>query len=91
MTTATPTRTRPIDPRRHAARVARLQAAQPLWTKGYDRQTGERVAFVPSQTAPGKYHRVTSEGCDCRGFQYRGQCSHYAAAMPGARERAGVA
>jgi hypothetical protein len=72
---------RPINPTTHAARVALLQAAQPLWARGYDRETGERVYLVPSQTAAGKYHVVTAGGCDCRSWQYRGACAHHSAAM----------
>jgi hypothetical protein len=78
---------RPINPTAHAARVALLQAAQPLWARGYDRETGERVYLVPSQTEAGKYHRVTTDGCDCRSWQYRGACAHHGAvaAMMSAR------
>lgn len=74
------TMTRPINPERHAARVNLLTAAAPAWVKGYDRETGEKVVFVPSQTEVGKFHRVSPEGCDCRGYKFRGQCAHYAAA-----------
>jgi hypothetical protein len=71
---------RPINPVAHAARVALLQAAQPLWARGYDRETGERVWFVPSQSEPNKYHLTDGVTCDCKGFQYRRACSHVAAA-----------
>lgn len=79
--TAPASRVRPLNPERHAARVALLQAASPAWVRGYDRETGERVVFVPSQTEVGKYHRVTPDGCDCRGYAYRRTCSHFAAAQ----------
>jgi hypothetical protein len=72
---------RPINPTTHAARVALLQAAQPLWARGYDRETGEWVWFVPSQSEPNKYHRVGVDGCDCKGWQWRGQCAHHAAML----------
>src|SRR5262249_39193958 len=76
-----PTRVRPLHPERHAARVALLAMAAPAWGRGFDRDTGERVHLVPSETELGKFHVTTLDGCDCKGWQYRGACSHHSAVV----------
>lgn len=42
--------------------------------------TGNAFSLVSSVSEPGRVHVVeylaASLACDCRGFQYRGQCSH---------------
>lgn len=42
----------------------------------YDRRTGELLIMMPSASNPDLYHLTTAHGCDCRGFQFRGECSH---------------
>src|SRR5207249_1346666 len=76
---ATHPRTRPIDPVAQQARVNLLVAAQPLWTKVRNRQTGEVAYAIPSQSQPNKYHLCDGQTCDCRSFVYRRQCAHLAA------------
>ncbi len=80
MQTQQTTRTRPINPERHAARVNLLTAARPAWLTVTNRQTGEIAYAVPSQTQPGKFHLTDGQTCDCKGFSYRRTCAHVAAA-----------
>ena len=47
------------------------------WIKARDRRTGRQLSvLVPSASVPGKYHLVTRTTCDCKGFQFRRDCSH---------------
>ena len=47
------------------------------WIRTVDRRTGRQLAvLVPSASTPNKFHVVTRLNCDCRGFQYRGDCRH---------------
>jgi hypothetical protein len=39
-------------------------------------KVGEGVYLVPSKSKPGTTHRVVDGECDCKGFYYRGHCSH---------------
>lgn len=54
-------------------------APAPTAILGTNRLTGELVALVPSNSQIGKFHVTTLTRCDCRGFQFRGKCSHIAA------------
>lgn len=48
------------------------------WIRTIDRQTGRLISVgVPSKSEPGKYHLVTRNRCDCRGFSYRKRCAHH--------------
>ncbi len=50
------------------------------WIRTRDRATGRQLfVAVPSQSTPGKWHLVSSAGCDCRGFAYRQTCRHWRA------------
>jgi hypothetical protein len=47
------------------------------WIRTKDRRTGRQLAVaVPSASTPNLYHLTTSSSCDCKGFTYRGDCSH---------------
>ena len=47
------------------------------WIKARDNRTGRLVAvLVPSASRPNVYHVVTSQSCNCKGFQHRRDCSH---------------
>lgn len=51
---------------------------QQQWIRTVDRATQRPLyVAVPSRTVSGKFHLVSSAGCDCRGFAYRGRCSHF--------------
>jgi hypothetical protein len=53
------------------------QTTQQMWIKTRDNRTGRQVAvLVPSASMPNKYHVVTSQSCDCKGFSFRQTCSH---------------
>jgi hypothetical protein len=53
------------------------QTTAQQWIKTRDNRTGRQVAvLVPSASMPNKYHVVTSQSCDCRGFQFRRTCRH---------------
>ena len=53
------------------------QTTAQQWIRTRDRRTGRQLAVaVPSASVPGKFHLTTSATCDCRGFFYRGDCSH---------------
>jgi hypothetical protein len=53
------------------------QTTAQQWIRTKDRRTGRQLAVaVPSASVPGKFHLTTSSSCDCRGFTYRGDCSH---------------
>lgn len=45
---------------------------------GYSRMNGQPVALVESSSQAGKFHVTTATTCDCRGWAYRGRCSHLA-------------
>jgi hypothetical protein len=48
------------------------------WIKTTDRKTGRPLfVAVPSQSVPGKFHLVSSAGCDCKSFAYRQMCHHF--------------
>lgn len=49
-------------------------AARPI--RAIDRKTGQAVALVPSQSRPNLWHIATLDHCDCRGYAFRGRCSH---------------
>jgi hypothetical protein len=55
------------------------------WLKTYERATGRlRMVGIPSKSKPGKYHLVTTAGCDCTGFAFSRKpktCSHYRALL----------
>jgi hypothetical protein len=53
------------------------QTTQQQWIRTRDNRTGRPVAVcVPSASTPNKYHVVTSQSCDCRGFSFRRTCRH---------------
>lgn len=57
------------------------------WSHGRSKETGQ--AFWLIQGSKGTAHYATSFGCTCRGFTYRGICSHsLAVVMREAREAA---
>jgi hypothetical protein len=58
------------------------------WIRTTDRQSGRPLfVAVPSKSQAGKYHLVSSQGCDCVGFQYRQACSHFTAVQTEATRR----
>jgi len=62
------------------------------WIVTRDRATGRQLhVAVPSASTPGKFHLVSSAGCDCRGFAYRGTCRHFLAVQAERQERATAA
>ena len=59
------------------------------WVKTRDNRTGRSLyVAVPSQSTPGKFHLVSSAGCDCKGFSYRQTCRHFRQVQAEAAERA---
>lgn len=40
------------------------------------------TSLVASKSERGRWHEVTPESCDCKGFQYRSQCRHISIAFP---------
>jgi hypothetical protein len=47
------------------------------WIRTRDNRTGRQIAVaVASKSVAGKYHLVSLGSCDCKGFGYRGTCSH---------------
>jgi hypothetical protein len=54
------------------------------WSRGRSKATGQPFWLI--QGSKGSAHYATSFGCTCKGFAYRGNCSHVAACR--IRERA---
>lgn len=71
--------------------VVSVSQTEQQWIPAKDRSTGRPVfVAVPSKSKPGAYHLVSSQGCDCKSWQYRQTCSHFHAiqAQAIARQRA---
>ena len=58
----------------HAEQIA---AEPERWSRGRSKQTGQ--AFWLIQGSKGAAHYATASGCTCKGFYYRGVCSHVVA------------
>ena len=61
------------------AAAAALLAAPEKWSHGRSKVDGR--AFWLSQGSKGAAHWTTAYGCTCKGFQYRGVCSHQVAVV----------
>lgn len=52
------------------------------WIRVRDRATGRPLfVAVPSRTVEGKFHLVSTAGCDCIGFGFRQTCTHFRAVV----------
>jgi hypothetical protein len=47
--------------------------------RAYSRRSGLPVQLAPSASVAGKYHLVSGQGCDCKGYSYRRTCRHFVA------------
>ncbi len=56
------------------AAAAALLGQPERWSQGRSKETGERFWLI--QGSKGTAHYATAAGCTCRGFFYRGTCSH---------------
>ena len=75
----------PTESQRAAAEA--LLADPGRWSPGRSKETGRAFWLVTG--SQGRSYFVTSYGCTCKGYQYRGVCSHQlAATMRDAQEAA---
>ena len=58
--------------------VVSVSQTEQQWIRTTDRQSGRPLyVAVPSKSQPNKFHLVSSQGCDCRGYSFRQTCSHF--------------
>ena len=61
-----------------ADKAERLASMQ--WMRGTSRVDGRKFWIIPAGNGKGA-HYATTYGCSCKGFAFRGECSHVAAAI----------
>ncbi len=56
------------------AHAEQLVAEPERWSRGRSKETGQSFWLI--QGSAGHAHYATASGCTCKGFFYRGSCSH---------------
>jgi hypothetical protein len=57
----------------------RAETPTPRAIRATSRRSGLPVQLAPSASMAGKYHLVSGQGCDCKGYSYRRTCRHFVA------------
>ena len=72
------------------AHAEQLAAAPKRWSRGRSKETGREFFVIPSSDGSrAHWTAADGSGCTCRGFYYRGCCSHVVAVtMAEARQAA---
>ena len=58
------------------AHAAQLVAERDRWLTGRSKVSGRPFFVIPGSKGVAHWTAADGSGCTCRGFAYRGQCSH---------------
>ncbi len=58
------------------AHAAQLVAERDRWLNGRSKENGRPFYVIPGSKGVAHWTAADGSGCTCRGYQYRGQCSH---------------